>query len=120
MIGVDGDVSYKHLLASLLCNPALPVFYLGTCPLWSISDICSHCVQEEKCPLCTKLTHLKKVLLTGFEEQCVDSESYKAWVTVDHTTLVTVTQTTNIFVNSLVQYLLKLRKHDFIAKEQAT
>ncbi|KAL5491531.1 hypothetical protein EMCRGX_G016833 [Ephydatia muelleri] len=38
---------------------------------------------------------------------------------VDHTTFVTITQTADIFVDSLVEYLLKLRKHDFIAKEQA-
>ena len=56
--------------------------------------------------------------MIGIEDQCVDSVSYKAWVSVDHTTLVTVTQPTDIFVDSLVEYLLKLRKHDFIAKEQ--
>ena len=39
---------------------------------------------------------------------------------MEHTTLVTITQTADIFVDSLVEYLLKLRKHDFIAKEQAT
>ena len=123
MFGVDGDVTYKHLLASLLCNPALPACYFGTCSLCSniesISDICSHCVQEEKCQLCTRVTHLKKALVTGLEEQCVDSVSYKAWVSVDHTTLVTLTQPSDIFVDSLVEYLLKLRKHDFIAKEEA-
>ena len=123
MCGEDGDITYKHLLASLLCKPALPACYLGTCALCgnieSIADICSHCDQDEECPSCTKVTHLKKVLVAGLEEQCVDSVSYKAWVSVDHTTLVTITQTADIFVDSLVEYLLKLRKHDFIAKEQA-
>ena len=123
MCGEDGDITYKHLLASLLCKPALPACYLGTCALCgnieSIADICSHCDQGEECPSCTKVTHLKKVLVAGLEEQCVDSVSYKAWVSVDHTTLVTITQTADIFVDSLVEYLLKLRKHDFIAKEQA-
>eukprot|EP00731_Ephydatia_muelleri_P019982 Em0012g807a len=123
MCGEDGDITYKHLLASLLCKPALPACYLGTCALCgnieSIADICSHCDQDEECPSCTKVTHLKKILVAGLEEQCVDSVSYKARVSVDHTTLVTITQTADIFVDSLVEYLLKLRKHDFIAKEQS-
>ena len=71
----------------------------------SISDICSHCVQEEKCQLCTKVTHLKKALVTGLKEQYVDSVLYKAWVSVDHTTLVTLTQPTDIFVDSLLEYM---------------
>ena len=123
MCGEDGDITYKHLLASLLCKSALPACYLGTCALCgnieSIADICSHCDQDEECPSCTKVTHLKKVLVAGLEEQCVDSVSYKAWVFVDHTTLVTITQMADIFVDTLVEYLLKLRKHDFIAKEQS-
>lgn len=46
--------------------------------------------------------------------------SYKAWVSVDHTTLVTLAQTSDSSVDCLVQCLLKLRKHNFIAKEQAS
>lgn len=121
---VDGDITYKHLLASLECNLlSFQICYLGTCSLCgnaeSIPDICKHCVGDEECSLCTKVSHLKKVLMTEFEDQCVDSVSYKAWVSVDHTSLVTLTQTTDIFVDALVVQLLKLRKHDFIAKEQA-
>ena len=70
----------------------------------------AHCEQ--------KLSNLKKLLI--IDELGVDSVPYKAWVSVDHTTLITLTQTTDIFVDSLIQCLLKLRKHDFIAKEQAS
>ena len=62
MCGEDGDITYKHLLAGLLCKPALPACYLGTCALCgnieSIADICSHCDQDEECPLHALKLHI--------------------------------------------------------------
>eukprot|EP00731_Ephydatia_muelleri_P033645 Em0034g27a len=49
-----------------------------------------------------------------------DEISYKAWVSVDRTTLETLTKSTEDFVNTLLEASANLRKHDFIAKQQAS
>lgn len=50
----------------------------------------------------------------------IDDISYKAWVSVDHKTWETVTKTTEAFVNTLLEASANLRKHNFIAKQQAS
>ena len=49
----------------------------------------------------------------------IDDISYKAWVSVDRKTWETVTKTTEAFVNTLLEASANLRKHNFIAKQQA-
>ena len=121
----DGEITYKHLLANLICNPAQPECHLGSCQLCRISEDpihCSYCVESanDKCHLCQKVEIMKKALLEALDAEGVDEVSFKAWVSVDHTTLETITQSTDEFVDSLIEKLLKLRWHDFIAKEQAS
>lgn len=43
------SVTYKHLLASVLCNPALPECHLGSCVLRGVTthNNCSYCSEED-------------------------------------------------------------------------
>ncbi|KAL5468830.1 hypothetical protein EMCRGX_G029952 [Ephydatia muelleri] len=119
-----GTVTYKHLLSSVLCNPALPDCHLGSCLLCSENSLnsCSYCSEDnnDECYFCQKVSNLRKTLLSAFDEQGMDELTYKSWVSVDHTTLITITEPTDVFVESLLHRLLKLKRHDFIAKEQAS
>lgn len=62
---------------------------------------------------------MKKALLDAFDEEGVGEISFKAWVSVDYTTLETITLSTDMLVDCLTENLPKLRKHDFIVKDQA-
>ena len=46
----DGEITYRHLLTNLLCNPALPECHLGSCQLCGTAEDnllhCSHCTEE--------------------------------------------------------------------------
>ena len=119
-----GTVTYKHLLSSVLCNPALTDCHLGSCLLCSENSLnsCSYCSEDnnDECYFCQKVSNLRKTLLSEFDEQGMDELTYKSWVSVDHTTLITITKPTDVFVETLLHQLLKLKRHDFIAKEQAS
>ena len=122
---VNGDVTYKSLLANISCNPALPGCHLGECQLCGgieQTTSCSYCIEEansNECPFCGKVVKMK-MALEVFEELGVDEVTYKAWLSVDRTTLEMLTKTTEDFVYALMENLLKLRRHDFIAKQQAS
>ena len=62
----------------------------------------------------------KTLLLSAFDEHSTEELTYKSWVCVDHTTLITITKPTDVFVESSLHRLLKLKKHNFIAKEQTS
>ena len=49
----------------------------------------------------------------------MDEISYKAWVSVDRTNLETVVRQTDSFVDHIVECLVSLKRHDFIAKQQS-
>lgn len=125
---VEGEVTYKHLLANLLCNPALPECHLGECQLCGTCSTeqissCSYCVaggNSEECSFCGKVPKTKMAIMEVFEGLGVDEVSYKAWMSVERTALETLTKTTEDFVDTLVENLLKLHRHDFIAKQQAS
>ena len=91
-----GQIGYKHLLAALTCNPSPPDCALGQCV---------HCPFGDQ---------LKENLIDAFDELSVDEITYKAWVSVDRTSLETVD-----FVDHLLECLLKFKRHDFIAKQQS-
>ena len=55
-------------------------------------------------------------LVEVFEELGVEELTYQAWFSVDQTTLETLAKITEDFVDALMENLLKLRRHDFIAK----
>ena len=67
-----GEINYKHLLAALACNRAMPECSLG------------------KCVHCPSVDQLKGKLTAAFDELSVDEISYIAWVSVDRTSLETV------------------------------
>ena len=96
-----GEINYKHLLAALTCNPAMPECSLG------------------KCVHCPSVDQLKGKLIAAFDELSVDEISYKAWVSVDRTNLETVVRQTDSFVDLLLESLVSLKRHDFIAKQQS-
>ena len=58
--------------------------------------------------------------MSTFNELAIDEITYKAWVNVDKTTLETITKSPEDFVEILINKLLTLRCHDFIAKQQAS
>ena len=62
---------------------------------------------------------LKRPILDIYYDMDIEI-SYKAWVSVDRTTLETLTKSTEDFVNTLLEASANLHKHDFIAKQQAS
>ena len=95
-------ISYHHLIASLTCNPALPDCFLGNCEL---------CGDKEK---------LEMQLSSIFERLDIDEVTYKSWVSVDRTNLETITKNAEEFISTLVENLVVLQRHAFIARLQAS
>ena len=126
MLGLldDALITYKHLLAKLSCNPPQPECYLGEysmCSNTNVEDGCDFCNEDgnaAKCVYCSKVPQLKTSLMEIFND-IVDEISYKAWVSVGHSTLQTLTKGTEDFVDTLLQSLPSLWTPDFIAKQQA-
>lgn len=94
----SGKIDYKHLLAFIPCNPALPQCFLGRC---------SNCGNGEL---------LKK---NALQSLFIDAITYKAWVSNDRTTLETIIKPTEEFLDTFLEKLVMLKRHDFVAKQQA-
>lgn len=95
-------ISYQHCLAAITCNPAQSECFLNEC---------------SNCPGPSKLIdHLRAIM----EEEMVENITYKQWVSVDRTTLETVTKELDEYLDVLGQKLLTLRRHSFIAIQQST
>ena len=58
--------------------------------------------------------------MSTFNELAIDEITYKTRVNVDRTTLETITKSPEDFVETLINKLLTLRCHDFVAKQQAS
>ena len=110
-VGDNEALTYKHLLAIMSCNPPLPECLLGEC------SVCKYASVDDGC--CTA-SMLKQSIVDIYYDMGTDEISYKAWVSVDHRTLETLTKSTEDFVNTLLEASANLRKHDFIAKQQAS
>ena len=93
--------TYHHCLAKLICNPPLPECYLGAC---------SACPSTEE---------FKEHLITALDESMIDSVTYKQWTTVDRSTLKTVSEPSDEFVESFCDKLDTLLPHSFIATQQS-
>ena len=89
--------TYHHLLAKMICNPPLPDCYLG------------------KCEVCPGTEPLKQELYSLFDENMIDSITYKQWTAVDCSSLETVSD----FAESFCEKLEALRSHSFIASQQS-
>ena len=94
-------LTYHHYIAKILCNPPLPGCYLGDCSV------------------CLGVAILKDHLTTYLDENLVDHVTFKQWVSVDRSTLETLTVPVDEFVEILSDKLELLRPHCFIASEQA-
>eukprot|EP00795_Rhopilema_esculentum_P005762 gene5762-11041_t len=64
--------------------------------------------------------YYNEVIEETFESLDVDEITYKAWVTVDRTSLETITMSTDDFIMTLTENLQQLKRHGFIARMQAT
>ena len=62
---------------------------------------------------------LKKNLLEYFDENECDETQYKQWTTTDRSQLETITESTEEFVETFIEKLQVLSRHDFVAKEQS-
>ena len=91
--------TYHNCLAQMICNPPQPGCYLSTCDF------------------CPGITRLRDDLLAIMEDNMIDSVVFKQWVSVDRSTLETVTKPPDEFVESKLELLLL---HSFIAMQQAS
>lgn len=94
-------MSYQHCLAQIICNPPLPDCYLGSCGY---------------CPGIVKLTEL---LESTMNEHLIDSIVFKQWVSVDRSTLETISKPVDEFIDVLCDKVQLLLPHSFIASQQA-
>ena len=103
MVGSDSSLfkSYDHCIARVICNPPQPKCYLNEC---------------RQCP---GVATIKASLLNLLDENTIDNITYQQWVNVDRSTLETICQTADDFVESFVEKLKILIPHSFIAKQQA-
>ena len=92
---------YGHALAMTMCNPALLSCHLG------------------ECIVCPGKEPLKDMLTRCFEENDVDEVEFKQWVSTDRSKLETMVQPIGDFIDTFLEKLDNLRRHDFIAKQQS-
>ena len=92
----DGEIKYRHLLAQILCNPPRVECWLKTC---------SECEDTSK---------LENKITTIFSDLDIDEITYKQWESTDRTELLTVTESSQDFVSSLLSKLQILKTHQFI------
>ena len=71
-----------------------------------------------KCDQCPKQDYLTTLLLSKFEDEH-DTITFKEWVSVDRTQLITRQLPVHEFIDLIVEKLVKLTPHSFIAKEQS-
>ena len=92
---------YRHCLTAIQCNPPSIKCYLS------------------KCKQYPGIAILNQKLLDIMEEKMVDNIEYKQWTSTDRSTMETITQPVEEFIETFVKALKKLQYHDFIAKMQA-
>ena len=102
---VSDDTSlktYHDCIAQVICNPALPTCYLDTC---------------KACPAIDTLKAYRTAVL---EDNMIDNVTYRQWVTVDRSSLETVSKTSDEFIDAICEKLKVLIPHSFIATQQAS
>ncbi|KAE8740407.1 hypothetical protein FOCC_FOCC014086 [Frankliniella occidentalis] len=102
-VGFDGSgaETYKDVLASVLCDPPQDDCFLL------------------KCSKCPGLNPLIKKLSDMFEENMIENVTYQQWTTVDRCSLETITQSSDVFIDTFSNQLKVLLPHHFIAKTQS-
>ena len=92
---------YYHCIALVICNPPQPACYLRICQF------------------CPGISQLKDYLNEVMDDNYIDSIQYKQWVSVDRSTLETITKSADDFVDSFCDQIKLLIPHSFIAKQQS-
>ena len=93
----------------------------------TIHDLMKHCVcsaETQKCMMgqckeCTGATGLVDYLNNSPDLEDVTEVSYQQWISTDRTTLVTITESVEDFVQNLSNQIVKLTRHSFTAKCQS-
>ena len=94
--------THDHCLAQIICNPPLPNCYFGVC---------------KSCP---GISALKENLKEHMDVHLIDDVAYKQWVSVDRSTLETVSKSADDFVDEFCEKLEILLPHSFVAKQQSS
>ena len=92
----SGEIKYQHLVSKILCNPPREECWLNSCKQ------------------CEDTSVLEKKLISIFAKLDVDEVTYKQWQSTDRTELVTITESTADFVQSLIAKIQVLKVHMFI------
>ena len=96
-----GEIKYQHLVARMICNPPREECWINLC--------------EQ----CEDTGTLEEKLVSIFRAMDTDEITYKQWQSTDRTSLVTITEKTSDFVQSLISKLQVLKQHMFIHHMQA-
>ena len=86
--------TYQHCIAQAICNPPLPICYLGTCNY------------------CPGFASLEEVLRSVLGDNLIDYITFKQWVSVDRSTLDTFSKPADEFtmINSNIH--IRLSRHN--------
>lgn len=98
--GNDQLQDYKDCLCKIMCNPPAPGCYLDTCKI------------------CPGVGPLQESLSQMFDDEMIDTVTYKRWLSVDRCTLETGVKDKDEFIDEFMQDLLKLKAHSFVATMQ--
>ena len=93
---------YHQCMIAVTCNEASSNCYLGDC------STCNNLMEDF-------ISYMEQIL----SKNSIDDFVYKQWLSTDRTTLQTVSQSTEEFIETFHASLQILKKHDFIAKEQS-
>lgn len=97
------SLTYHALLEKMVCVPATSSCHLNECMKCPNSD--------------SMITEIENL----FHDNFVENVTFSRWTNTDHrSTLESVTVATEEFVEKLKEELVKLKVHDFIAKEQSS
>lgn len=92
---------YQSLLKMMICENPSERCYLRSC---------------SKCPGTDVLKH---ILTELFDDNNIDTITYKQWTSTDRSTLETIIKSIEEFVDTLIESLEKLLSHSFTAKQQS-
>lgn len=101
LVGDNATIkNWQDCLYQIMCNPPSPNCYMNNC---------------KECP---EKSHFEDLINQKFEDELIDSVTYKKWLSVDRCTLETVVKEKNEFIEEFMEELLKLKPHSFIANMQ--
>ncbi|KAJ1522002.1 hypothetical protein ONE63_002324 [Megalurothrips usitatus] len=95
-------LSYKDVMASVLCDPPTSDCYLKAC-----------------CPKCPGLQPLRNSMLEYCDSNLIENINYEQWTSTDRCSLESLNKTSEDFIETYIDQLKILLPHHYIAKEQA-